>query len=62
MAAKFIHDFSLCASVTTKDEEFEDSPVAVVIAALEKRLEDLKRHPKHWSGYVEHFATNEEIQ
>jgi hypothetical protein len=62
MAAKFIHDFSLCASVTVSNEEFEDAPVERIIEALENRLADLKRHPEHWREYVDHFATNEEIQ
>lgn len=62
MAAKFIHDFSLCASITNTNEEFEEAKPAEIIAALEKRLADLKRHAENWPEFVEHFATNEEIQ
>ncbi len=61
MASKFIHDFSLCTSITNRHEDFEDSVADDIIAALEKRLRDLKAHKENWRDYVDHFATNEEI-
>lgn len=60
MAVKHIHDFSLNASVTNKHADFEDSAAADVIAALEKRLRDLKAHPENWRDFVDHFSTTEE--
>lgn len=62
MTTKFIHDFSLSASVTSSKEDFDDVEPELVLLALRRRLKEMEDNKKNWRDYAEHFGTYEEIK
>lgn len=58
---KFIHDFDLVASLKSEHEDFDDVPKEEIIAAMQSRLNALKRNPDEIREAFGHVQTNEEI-